>query len=183
MIPPNASEASAEPRKSSLRLGPVHGRECRHVCRLRRARRGLLPSRRPPSGSARLHADPAGAASLPITALILVLSPRAPPARIGPRLPLTLGPSLIAVGMVMMRPRVRQRRLLGSARAATVNAASPPGAEPVGDTPWCGVPKAKRGDQLIRMFGSSAACRRRPGRQGRGPSTALTTPAAYPGTI
>jgi hypothetical protein len=103
VIPPNASEAGAEPRKSSLRLGPVHGRECRHVCRLRRARRGLLRSRRAPSGSDRLHADPAGAASLPITALILVLSPRALPTRIGPRLPLTLGPILIAVGMVMMR--------------------------------------------------------------------------------
>jgi hypothetical protein len=34
---------------------------------------------------------------------MLVLSPRALPTRIGPRLPLTLGPILIAVGMVMMR--------------------------------------------------------------------------------
>jgi EmrB/QacA subfamily drug resistance transporter len=46
----------------------------------------------------------AGAASLPITALMLVLSPRAGAlaTRIGPRLPLTLGPILIAVAMVMM---------------------------------------------------------------------------------
>jgi Na+/melibiose symporter-like transporter len=47
----------------------------------------------------------AGAASLPITALMLALSPRAGALaqRIGPRLPLTLGPIGIAVGMVMMR--------------------------------------------------------------------------------
>jgi EmrB/QacA subfamily drug resistance transporter len=47
----------------------------------------------------------AGAASLPVTALMLVLSPRAGALaqRIGPRLPLTLGPILIAVGMLMMR--------------------------------------------------------------------------------
>jgi MFS family permease len=46
----------------------------------------------------------AGAASLPVTALMLVLSPRAGALaqRIGPRLPLTLGPVLIAAGMVMM---------------------------------------------------------------------------------
>jgi EmrB/QacA subfamily drug resistance transporter len=46
----------------------------------------------------------AGAASLPVTALMLVLSPRAGALaqRIGPRLPLTLGPILIAAGMVMM---------------------------------------------------------------------------------
>ena len=47
----------------------------------------------------------AGAASLPVTALMLVLSPRAGALaqRIGPRLPLTLGPILIAVGMLLMR--------------------------------------------------------------------------------
>ena len=47
----------------------------------------------------------AGAASLPLTALMLVLSPRAGmlAQRIGPRLPLTLGPILIGVGMLMMR--------------------------------------------------------------------------------
>jgi Na+/melibiose symporter-like transporter len=47
----------------------------------------------------------AGAASLPVTALMLVLSSRAGALaqRIGPRLPLTLGPLLIAVGMLMMR--------------------------------------------------------------------------------
>lgn len=47
----------------------------------------------------------AGAASLPITALMLVLSARAGALaqRIGPRLPLTLGPIVIAVGMLMMR--------------------------------------------------------------------------------
>jgi EmrB/QacA subfamily drug resistance transporter len=47
----------------------------------------------------------AGAASLPITALMLVFSARsgALAQRIGPRLPLTLGPILIAVGMLMMR--------------------------------------------------------------------------------
>jgi EmrB/QacA subfamily drug resistance transporter len=46
----------------------------------------------------------AGAASLPLTALMLVLSPRAGALaqRIGPRLPLTLGPILIAVGMLLM---------------------------------------------------------------------------------
>jgi Na+/melibiose symporter-like transporter len=46
----------------------------------------------------------AGAASLPVTALMLVLSPRAGALaqRIGPRLPLTLGPVLIAAGMAMM---------------------------------------------------------------------------------
>jgi EmrB/QacA subfamily drug resistance transporter len=47
----------------------------------------------------------AGAASLPITALLLFLSPRAGAlaTRIGPRLPLTLGPIGIAIGMLMMR--------------------------------------------------------------------------------
>jgi EmrB/QacA subfamily drug resistance transporter len=46
----------------------------------------------------------AGAASLPITALMLAFSPRAGALaqRIGPRLPLTLGPIGIAIGMVMM---------------------------------------------------------------------------------
>jgi EmrB/QacA subfamily drug resistance transporter len=47
----------------------------------------------------------AGVASLPVTALMLILSSRAGALaqRIGPRLPLTLGPILIAVGMLMMR--------------------------------------------------------------------------------
>jgi EmrB/QacA subfamily drug resistance transporter len=47
----------------------------------------------------------AGAASLPITALMLLLSARAGALaqRIGPRLPLTVGPFLIALGMLMMR--------------------------------------------------------------------------------
>jgi len=46
----------------------------------------------------------AGAASLPITALMLALSSRAGgwAQRIGPRKPLTLGPLLIAAGMLMM---------------------------------------------------------------------------------
>jgi len=46
----------------------------------------------------------AGAASLPVTALMLLLSPRAGALaqRIGPRLPLTLGPLLIAAGMLLM---------------------------------------------------------------------------------
>ena len=46
----------------------------------------------------------AGAASLPITALMLVFSARsgALAQRIGPRLPLTIGPLLLAVGMLMM---------------------------------------------------------------------------------
>lgn len=46
----------------------------------------------------------AGAASLPITALMLAFSPRAGALaqRIGPRLPLTLGPIGIAIGMLMM---------------------------------------------------------------------------------
>jgi hypothetical protein len=46
----------------------------------------------------------AGAASLPITALMLFLSPRAGALaqRIGPRIPLTLGPLVIAAGMLMM---------------------------------------------------------------------------------
>jgi EmrB/QacA subfamily drug resistance transporter len=47
----------------------------------------------------------AGAASLPITVLMLLLSARAGALaqRIGPRLPLTFGPILIATGMLMMR--------------------------------------------------------------------------------
>jgi EmrB/QacA subfamily drug resistance transporter len=47
----------------------------------------------------------AGAASLPITALMLLLSARAGALaqRIGPRLPLTVGPFVIAIGMLMMR--------------------------------------------------------------------------------
>jgi EmrB/QacA subfamily drug resistance transporter len=47
----------------------------------------------------------AGAASLPITALMLLFSARAGALaqRIGPRLPLTLGPILIAIGMLLMR--------------------------------------------------------------------------------
>jgi hypothetical protein len=47
----------------------------------------------------------AGAASLPITAVMLALSARAGALaqRIGPRLPLTLGPLLIAAGMLLMR--------------------------------------------------------------------------------
>lgn len=46
----------------------------------------------------------AGAASLPVTALMLLLSARvgALAQRIGPRLPLTAGPLLIAAGMVLM---------------------------------------------------------------------------------
>jgi len=47
----------------------------------------------------------AGAASLPITALLLLLSARAGALaqRIGPRVPLTAGPLLIAAGMLLMR--------------------------------------------------------------------------------
>ncbi len=47
----------------------------------------------------------AGAASLPITGLMLAFSARsgALAQRIGPRLPLTLGPILIALGMLLMR--------------------------------------------------------------------------------
>jgi EmrB/QacA subfamily drug resistance transporter len=47
----------------------------------------------------------AGAASLPVTALLLVLSARAGAfaQRVGPRIPLTVGPLLIAAGMLMMR--------------------------------------------------------------------------------
>ncbi|MGI8904277.1 MAG: MFS transporter [Solirubrobacteraceae bacterium] len=46
----------------------------------------------------------AGAASLPVTALMLVLSSRsgALAQRIGPRIPLTVGPLLIAAGMLLM---------------------------------------------------------------------------------
>jgi EmrB/QacA subfamily drug resistance transporter len=46
----------------------------------------------------------AGAASLPVTALMLVLSSRAGALaqRIGPRLPLTIGPLLMAAGMLLM---------------------------------------------------------------------------------
>ena len=46
----------------------------------------------------------AGAASLPVTALMLLLSPRAGALaqRIGPRIPLTVGPLLIAAGMLLM---------------------------------------------------------------------------------
>ena len=46
----------------------------------------------------------AGAASLPVTALMLFLSPRAGALaqRIGPRIPLTVGPLLIAAGMLLM---------------------------------------------------------------------------------
>ena len=53
-----------------------------------------------------LHYSPvaAGAASLPVTALMLLLSSRsgALAQRIGPRLPLTVGPLLIAAGMLLM---------------------------------------------------------------------------------
>jgi EmrB/QacA subfamily drug resistance transporter len=47
----------------------------------------------------------AGAASLPVTALLLALSARAGAfaQRVGPRIPLTVGPLLIAAGMLMMR--------------------------------------------------------------------------------
>ncbi|MGH2962424.1 MAG: MFS transporter [Solirubrobacterales bacterium] len=47
----------------------------------------------------------AGAASLPVTVLMLAFSPRAGALaqRIGPKLPLTLGPVGIAIGMLMMR--------------------------------------------------------------------------------
>jgi EmrB/QacA subfamily drug resistance transporter len=47
----------------------------------------------------------AGAASLPVTALMLLLSARsgAVAQRIGPRVPLTIGPLLIAGGMLLMR--------------------------------------------------------------------------------
>jgi EmrB/QacA subfamily drug resistance transporter len=46
----------------------------------------------------------AGAASLPVTALMLVLSPKSGmlAQRIGPRIPLTVGPLLIAAGMLML---------------------------------------------------------------------------------
>jgi EmrB/QacA subfamily drug resistance transporter len=48
----------------------------------------------------------AGAASLPVTLLMLVLSARsgAMAQRIGPRLPLTVGPLIIALGLLMMVP-------------------------------------------------------------------------------
>lgn len=47
----------------------------------------------------------AGAASLPVTVLMLLLSARAGALaqRIGPRIPLTVGPLLIAMGMLLMR--------------------------------------------------------------------------------
>ena len=46
----------------------------------------------------------AGAASLPITALMLLLSPAAGELaqRIGPRIPLTLGPLITAIGLLLM---------------------------------------------------------------------------------
>jgi MFS family permease len=46
----------------------------------------------------------AGAASLPVTALMLALSSRAGALaqRIGPRIPLTVGPIVVAIGMLMM---------------------------------------------------------------------------------
>jgi EmrB/QacA subfamily drug resistance transporter len=46
----------------------------------------------------------AGAASLPVTGLLLLLSPRAGALaeRIGPRVPLTLGPAAMGVGMLLM---------------------------------------------------------------------------------
>jgi EmrB/QacA subfamily drug resistance transporter len=49
-------------------------------------------------------ATAAGAATLPITGLLLVLSERAGAVaqRIGPRIPLTAGPALLAVGMVLL---------------------------------------------------------------------------------
>jgi EmrB/QacA subfamily drug resistance transporter len=50
------------------------------------------------------NAIEAGAASLPVTALLLVLSARvgALAQRIGPRIPLTIGPLVVAVGMFML---------------------------------------------------------------------------------
>lgn len=50
------------------------------------------------------NAIEAGAASLPVTALLLLLSARAGDLaqRIGPRIPLTVGPLVVAVGMFMM---------------------------------------------------------------------------------
>jgi EmrB/QacA subfamily drug resistance transporter len=64
----------------------------------------------------------AGAASLPVTALMLVLSSRAGALarRIGPRLPLTLGPILIAVGMLLMRGIDPGDSYLGSVLPAVI---------------------------------------------------------------
>jgi EmrB/QacA subfamily drug resistance transporter len=64
----------------------------------------------------------AGAASLPVTALMLVLSPRAGALaqRIGPRLPLTVGPVLIGVGMLMMSRIDAGESYLGSVLPAVV---------------------------------------------------------------
>ncbi len=64
----------------------------------------------------------AGAASLPVTALMLVLSPRAGALaqRIGPRLPLTVGPLLIAVGVLMMRQIDPGSSYVGSVLPAVV---------------------------------------------------------------
>ncbi len=64
----------------------------------------------------------AGAATLPVTALMLALSPRAGALaqRIGPRLPLTVGPLLIAAGMLMMRGIDIGDAYLGSVLPAVV---------------------------------------------------------------
>jgi EmrB/QacA subfamily drug resistance transporter len=64
----------------------------------------------------------AGAASLPVTALMLFLSPRAGALaqRIGPRLPLALGPIIIAVGMLMFGGIDNGDSYLGSVLPAVV---------------------------------------------------------------
>jgi MFS family permease len=64
----------------------------------------------------------AGAASLPVTAIMLTLSSRsgALAQRIGPRLPLTVGPLLIAAGMVLMTRIGPGSTYLGSVLPAVV---------------------------------------------------------------
>ncbi len=64
----------------------------------------------------------AGAASLPVTAVMLVLSPRAGALaqRIGPRLPLTLGPILVGLGTLLMSRIDRGASYLGSVLPAVV---------------------------------------------------------------
>ena len=72
--------------------------------RVRRPRRGVLPARGTAAERSSATRRSRGAATFPITILMLALSARsgALAARIGPRLQMTVGPLLVAAGMVLM---------------------------------------------------------------------------------
>ena len=116
-----APDAAAE----HLRQPPLHRREPGHRRRVRRSRHGDLPRRRLPADRPRLRSPLRPARRLlPMTVLMLTLSGYAGGLadRIGPRIPMTVGPALMAGGFLLMLRINAGHELLHRRTAAVVRA-------------------------------------------------------------